>query len=162
MQNIFNNFLLVYRLINITDTSFEMQLVYFNDKLASFLEENPVFITKNKVVITYLGPRLVLEPRDPHSGRPQGIILPRLQGINSSCTSERDQFTIANEAPRLQVRTSGMVRGEWIFNSFIRFRCPKDKETYIRSLCTAIFDLIQAFSGAKNNERTTVTLIINN
>jgi hypothetical protein len=171
---------LVYELRTITDTSFEIELVHLASELASFLDLNPVFRSTKGVYIINTGPRLVLGPRNPLNGGPEDIILPRLQGKNSSWTSEMWTGAIqSTNLPRPSApqglqnpETKGIKTGaseysgflgEGLLQYYMSFRCRKDKEIYINQVYGALSDLVQASLNTRfGKDDQVLTLIVIN
>lgn len=170
-----NESLLVYKIRLVTSTSFELILIRIAKRLLKFLELNPVFISKESVLITYLGSRLVLEPRVPPSGKPQGIILPRLPFIR---TSERSPFTMditprpdpaevvlswEAASERTQGEGSLQFNGENNIDS-MSFRNEIDRINYTNGICRCMTDLVQAYLDTKHdtsNSRALTLIEIN-
>jgi len=173
-MNNYEDFKIVYKIKSLTSTSFEMTLEYLDKELEKFLEEKSAFTANNGVYIICSGSHLVLGPRNPPSGRPEGLILPQLQGSNSSCTSERNQSTM-DKTPRSDTEKvildgepgSERIRGEGSLieaSDSMHFKTEVDRVEYVNGICRAMSDLTQAFLDmvdTTHKDRALTLIILN-
>ena len=146
-------------------------LLHITSALIEFLEMNPVYISTESVTISYMGSRLILEPRDCPSGRPTGIIMPRL--FITTETSERNQRLTVDRTPRpdltknrkmKSIPVSETSRDECpIFNvGSIQLRDKQEAHEYVKGICRVMSELTQSFLSVVDAESRAITLIINN
>lgn len=172
------DFLISYDIARIYGTRVEFKLNHMSVYLLEFLDEHPLFITRNGVTIKYFGSRLILEPRDCPSGIPQGIILPRLlvEPPNLERTSERSNRFTVDLLPRPDIVRSKIKllpasdtnRGEWSisqlkFSDAISLRNEGEASEYITGICRAMLDLVQEFLDTTSKKpNNAITLLIKN
>lgn len=171
------DFLLAYDITLLYGTKVEFTLVHISSLLLEFLDEHPLFVTTDGVFVKYIGSRLVLEPRDPPSGRPEGIILPRL-------LVEPPSLERKSESPRVTVgllprpdlikdrkvkiisaseRTRGTLNPNRLIkvSDSIHLRDGVEASEYISGICRAMLDLTQGFLDTLDKRNKVITLLIN-
>jgi hypothetical protein len=152
--------LLAYELSGKNPYSLTIRLIRISSYLSGYLEAKKVFLSSDGISIIYQGQAFKLKERVPPSGKPEGIILPRLQGLNSSWTSERSNRHTMDMTPRSFMRGPKgiIIEGSERYTldqmqDEISFKCESDRSNYSRFFCKAMAELCQAASDTPERKK---------